>query len=61
MKNIKDQLKDVLKNDCLNQNERIYLKNIFKNFIDKRYIISRKKLSFSEEESSDEWIKNNIG
>ena len=64
MKNIVDQFRDVLKNECLNPTEKMYLKNFFRKFIEKREIISRHSIDLQEEkeeDSSREWIQNNIG
>lgn len=62
MKNIVDQFRGLLKSDCLNKTEKTYLSAYFRNFIQKREIISRKSLEYKkEEEAISEWAQNNIG
>ena len=46
MKNLRNDIKRILKNECLTNEEKIQLKKIFKKFINTRDILSRKSIDF---------------
>ena len=46
MKKLRADIKKILKNECLTIEEKIKLKNIFKKFIIRREILSRKSIDF---------------
>ena len=51
MKNLKSDIKRILKNECLTEEEKIILKNMFKRFSTTREILSRKTIDFEYEET----------
>ncbi|MBL4594068.1 MAG: hypothetical protein JKX68_09670 [Flavobacteriales bacterium] len=50
MKNLRNDIKRILKNECLTNEEKIQLKKIFKKFINTRNILSRKSIDFEFKE-----------
>ncbi len=50
MKKLRKDIKQILKNDCLNNTEKNHLKSVFKLFIQNRDILSRPSIDFSPEE-----------
>ena len=50
MKNLRKDIKRILRNECLTKNEKIQLKSFFKKFIYMRDILSRKPIDFELEE-----------
>ncbi len=50
MKKLRNDIKRILRNECLTNKEKIQLKKIFKKFINTRDILSRKSIDFEFEE-----------
>ncbi len=50
MKKLRKDIRSILNNQCLSHEEKQYLKQVFKNFVSKREIISRKSVDFEFEE-----------
>jgi hypothetical protein len=50
MNNLKKDIKNLLKNECLSCEEKIQLKNFLRNFINRRNIMSRPKIDYEYEE-----------
>lgn len=62
MKSLKERFLELLKSDCLNSVEKNHLKQVFRNFLQKREIICRGKVESEQEiDFSEEWLESNIG
>jgi hypothetical protein len=62
MRSLIDQFKEVLKKECLNDEEKTHLKNLIKDFVHKRKVVARSPIGVEEEsDCSPEWLRNNMG
>lgn len=50
MKTFNKRIKELLSSECLTQQEKEYLKLVFKQFVNNRSIISRKKVEYNNED-----------
>jgi len=61
MKTLKERFKSILKSECLTQEEKKYLKDMFREFTIRREMLNRPRLEFiSEDQKSDQWSRNNL-
>ena len=50
MKQLKHQFKQMLECKCLTKEEKIYLRKVFKDFVNRRKIIARKSVQLMDED-----------
>jgi len=58
MKKLRADIKKILKNECLSIEEKIQLKKIFKKFIIRREILSRKAIDFEYQDNQCFGLEN---
>lgn len=58
MKILLRRFKDILNSECLSENEKNYLRQEFRKFLDQRELLSRSSLPMEKEEEEDQvdWI-----
>ena len=62
MESLTEKFKNLLQSDCLSQEERNYLKQMFRDFTQKREVIQRPTVECEPElDCSNDWVRNNIG
>ena len=62
MESLTEKFKSLLQSDCLSQEEKKYLKHMFREFVQKREIIQRPTMEVEPEfDCSEDWVRNNFG
>jgi hypothetical protein len=65
MKNVRRIFKEIIKTECITQQEREYFKEQLNQFLEQRQFLSRKPIETDSMEEEDEemydWVQNNFG
>ena len=65
MKNVRRIFKEIIKTECITQQEREYFKEQLNQFLEQRQFLSRKPIETGSMEEEDEemydWVQNNFG